>query len=158
MIYAITGHRPDRIFDWPSVDKRMETTMLDLRMDRIVQGMAPGVDLSSASVAYTLSIPYTAVVPWAGHRESIPSEWLEAYDSVMKHADDVIVLNESKDFPGNKVYHVRNRWMVDHTDGVMSVWDGKRKGGTYSTVLYAQRQGKAVINIDPNGQDTEWLL
>lgn len=158
MIYAISGHRPDRIPDFESVERRLARTFVDLRVDRIVQGMAPGVDLSAASIAYQLDIPFTAVIPWAGHRDTIPRDWLRAYDLARVRADDVIILDPEKEYGGPRVFHARNRWMVDHSDGLVSVWDGGRKGGTYSTVLYAQRQGRAVINIDPSTEDTEWLL
>ena len=42
----------------------------------------------------------------------------------------------------------RNRYMVDHADFIIAVWDG-RSSGTGKTVQYAQRQGKPVIIINP---------
>ena len=43
----------------------------------------------------------------------------------------------------------RNRYMVDHADFIIAVWDG-RSSGTGKTVTYARgRNGKAIIVIDP---------
>ena len=42
----------------------------------------------------------------------------------------------------------RNRYMVDHADLLIAVWDG-RPSGTGKTVQYAQQQGKHVLMIDP---------
>ncbi|MDO4549571.1 MAG: putative molybdenum carrier protein [Clostridia bacterium] len=47
-------------------------------------------------------------------------------------------------------YHLRNRYMVDNSDALMAVWDGKPTGGTAYTVNYAHSQGKQVIIINPN--------
>lgn len=42
----------------------------------------------------------------------------------------------------------RNRYMVDHADFIITVWDGK-PSGTGKTVTYAQgRNGKHIIVID----------
>ena len=43
----------------------------------------------------------------------------------------------------------RNRYMVDHTDFIIAVWDG-RPSGTGKTVTYARgRNGKLINVIDP---------
>ena len=43
----------------------------------------------------------------------------------------------------------RNRYMVDHADFIIAVWDG-RPSGTGKTVTYARgRNGKFIIVIDP---------
>lgn len=43
----------------------------------------------------------------------------------------------------------RNRYMVDHSDAVIAVWNGS-KSGTGNTVRYAMSSGKKVLIIDPN--------
>jgi len=39
-------------------------------------------------------------------------------------------------------YTTRDRWMVDRSDKVLVVWDGKPGGGTYYTMGYAQEKNK----------------
>lgn len=42
----------------------------------------------------------------------------------------------------------RNRYMVDHADYIIAVWDGK-PSGTGKTVMYAQSKGKVIIKVNP---------
>ena len=41
-------------------------------------------------------------------------------------------------------YQLRNRFMVDNADRVVAFTDGRKSGGTYNTIQYAQSQGKSV--------------
>lgn len=36
----------------------------------------------------------------------------------------------------------RNEYMVNHSDFVLIVWNGKEKGGTYNTLKYTQKKKK----------------
>ena len=46
----------------------------------------------------------------------------------------------------------RNRYMVDHADVLIAVWDGS-PSGTGKTVRYAHQQGKSVTVINPVSLD-----
>lgn len=48
-------------------------------------------------------------------------------------------------------YYIRNRYLADHADVVLAVYDmnANKGSGTGYTVHYAQAQGKAIIVIDP---------
>lgn len=48
----------------------------------------------------------------------------------------------------------RNRYMVDHADVLIAVWDGS-PSGTGKTVNYALRQGKPVVVINPRSLSIE---
>ena len=37
--------------------------------------------------------------------------------------------------------------MVDKSDLVLAIWNGEKKGGTWDTIKYAQKQGKTVKYI-----------
>ena len=43
-------------------------------------------------------------------------------------------------------YQKRNEFMVDHSNLVIAVWNGK-KSGTKNTIDYANRHGIKVINV-----------
>lgn len=45
---------------------------------------------------------------------------------------------------GRAAPHIRNREIVDMCQELVALWDGREKGGTYGTMLYAQRRGLAV--------------
>ena len=44
--------------------------------------------------------------------------------------------------------HKRNRYMVDHSDYVIAVWDGS-PSGTGKTVMYAKENHKTILQIKP---------
>ena len=48
----------------------------------------------------------------------------------------------------------RNRYIVDHADRIVAVFDGKR-GGTAQTVRYAEKQGKQLVRLSPTGKVLE---
>ena len=48
----------------------------------------------------------------------------------------------------------RNKYMVDNSQIVIAVWNGK-PSGTANTVKYAREQGKTVIVIDPQTLETK---
>lgn len=48
----------------------------------------------------------------------------------------------------------RNRYMVDASQVILAVWNGK-PSGTGNTIRYAQEQGKTVIVIDPQTLETK---
>ena len=46
----------------------------------------------------------------------------------------------------------RNRYMVDHADYILAVWNGC-PSGTGNTVRYAHKKGKSIIVINPVSLD-----
>lgn len=46
------------------------------------------------------------------------------------------------------VMQKRNEYMVDHSDIVLAVWNGK-KSGTKNCIKYAEKMGKKVEYIEP---------
>lgn len=53
--------------------------------------------------------------------------------------------------------HARNHWIVDQSDVMMSIYDGRKVGGTYKTLSYARRNGKKVYWIDPVSKTEKWV-
>jgi uncharacterized phage-like protein YoqJ len=43
----------------------------------------------------------------------------------------------------------RNEYMVDNSDIVMAVWNGKKSGTSY-TVEYAKKKGRRVLVLNPD--------
>ena len=71
------------------------------------------------------------------------------YHALLDKSSDVFLTQEkySKD-----CYYIRNRYLVDHADIVLAVYDMgvNKRSGTGYTVHYAQAQGKTIIAIDPD--------
>lgn len=145
----ITGHRPEALDSSPEwVREELKSALVELGVTRLYQGMAAGVDLWSAGVAWQVGIPYVACRPWEGHQPR--KEDFELYNWVLAHADEVVSVSDAQQYPGAWVYHARNEYMVNNApDGVIAVWNGTQKGGTAACVKYAMKQQRPLYRIDP---------
>lgn len=158
IIMNITGHRPESLLSSPQwVRQELTQAMQDLGVTKIYQGMAAGVDLWAAGVAWKLGIPYVACRPWAGHKPR--KEDHELYNWVLAHAAEIVHISDAAQYPGAWVYHARNEYMVDHApDGVLAVWNGNDKGGTAACIKYAKRMQRRIYRIDPSDvHSTGWI-
>lgn len=152
-VAAITGHRPEKIANWQYVEYQLALALQDQQIHVMIQGMAAGVDLRSARVAFSLNIPYIAARPWAGHKPRKADE-IE-YQKVLTHARRVVDVDPSIDYPGAWVYQKRNEWMVDNADMLVAVWDGSG-GGTANCVAYALKREVPIWRIDPLTHEAGW--
>lgn len=152
----MTGHRAEAFDDYSSqYTKQMLGVMFDeLRPKKIIQGMAHGVDLWSAEIAFNKRIPYIAVRPYLGH--SVPDIYRVDYSKALQHAEEVIVVNNDENYLVQYM-HDRNRWMVDHADAVCAVWNGASRGGTSATVKYASKVGKPIYRYNPETGERGWM-
>lgn len=148
MKVGVTGHRPERIYDPRLVKDKLSESLSYLQANLLYQGMAAGVDLWSAKEAWKLHIPYVCVRPWEGHLPRI-ADAVE-YKKVLKHAAGIVSTNKSLEYPGMMAYHTRNEYIVDNSDVLIAVWDGKPYGGTYSCIMYAWQKAIPVWRIDPD--------
>lgn len=144
-----TGHRPEHIPSHTHQDI-FEIAIDGLREHDIsvaICGMASGWDLAFGEAALELEIPVWSVRPWAGHaprRGEGPT-----YRRIEDEAERHIITNDSLSYPGPWVYDVRNRWMVDNGEEGLAFWNGKKAGGTWNCIQYAESQGKLVHNLYP---------
>lgn len=68
------------------------------------------------------------------------------YREMLRSASYVRVVSDTS---SSGAFLMRNKLMVDHSDAVIAVYDGKLSGCTEQTVNYAKSLGKRVIVIDP---------
>lgn len=154
-VVAATGHRPDKIggydFDAPQrqwVRLMIRQTLCELRPQYCISGMALGVDQDFAFVCVELQIPFVAAVPFIGQELSWPKASREHYRELLKYAYCTYVVTGGG-YSSRKM-DLRNRWMVDNCDVLVSVWDGS-KGGTGNCVEYANQVQREMFRIDPRG-------
>lgn len=57
------------------------------------------------------------------------------------------ILRPRYDLFGKSAPLYRNRQMVDMSDAILAVWDGKSRGTLY-TIKYAQKSGKPLTVVD----------
>ena len=116
--------------------------------------MAIGVDMYAAEIVLGLKASYPGITL----ESSIPCEsqaakWSEAlrdryFDIASKCDKETLIQTHYSPDCMDK----RNRYMVDHADVLIAVWDGS-PSGTGKTVRYAHQQGKSVTVIDPVSLD-----
>lgn len=160
---AFTGHRSQHLpFGMNENDERcvklkevLKEQIINLieaeNVTHFITGMALGVDLYAAEIVLDLKARYPNITL----ESAIPCEtqavkWSmaqrERYYDIAAQCDKETML-QSHYSPD--CMDKRNRYMVDHADFIIAVWDG-RPSGTGKTVTYARgRSRKAIIVIDP---------
>jgi uncharacterized phage-like protein YoqJ len=160
MIVAFTGHRPNNKsmggYNLPNptynfVCQQIEKHLKELKPEKIISGMALGVNQWAANIAVKLRIPFIAAVPFANQESKWPEKSRIIYQKLLTKAHDIVFVSP----PGYKKHkmQVRNEWMVDHCDLLIGVFDGT-SGGTANCIAYAKSCNKNIIIIDPNLKNT----
>jgi len=146
MRVAFTGHRPERLGDRVNdVYTAIQTFMQNENPSLVISGMAGGVDQLAAGWARALRIPWVAAVPFIGQQSRWPKRHQDVYFKLLEDASRIEVISESY---SKDVYQKRDEWMVDNCDLLVAVWDGKKYGGTYNTIKYAERVGRVIQYLE----------
>lgn len=154
----VTGHRTIR-----GEQARMVRVGLSTLLERIqarqpsglvaISGMAVGTDMEFAEAAVYLGIPLVAAIPCETQSSLWPKAVRDRYDRLIDSASHVVAVWKNPSYHaatiGAKLF-ARNRWMLDHSDSILGVWDGRMKGGTYHTIQEALRRERKVLIIDPS--------
>jgi uncharacterized phage-like protein YoqJ len=146
MILGITGHRPPGLncsYDIPNptyekVYKALIDKIKELNPEKIISGMALGVDQYAAYVAIDLGIPFIAAMPCDGQDSQWPERSKQKFRELLNQAIEVVVVSPGPYAP-EKMY-LRDRWIVDNSDQLLGVWNGIRQGGTFGTIRYAEKE------------------
>lgn len=159
---AFTGHRPGK-FPWryDETDRRCVTlkavlaeqiaALVNTGFTQFLSGMAEAVDTWSALSVLALreknpTIKLHCILPCKEQADKWAASSRELYRSILDKADSIVYVSRS--------YHKdcmldRNRFLVEHANILLAVYNGERRGGTAATVRYAQRMGRKIIMIDP---------
>lgn len=153
MIVAFTGHRPDKLggYKLPNdtyikVCRDIDWLLKELNPEKVISGMALGVDQWAAHIAYKLGIPFVAAIPFEGQELAWPEASQKTYRILRKFASEEVIVSPGG-YSADKM-QVRNIWMVDNCDSLIAVWDGS-KGGTGNCVEYARSVDRKIYQIDP---------
>lgn len=153
MIIGFTGHRPDKLGGYKvpnpvyiKVCNEIQKILKEQKPEKIISGMALGVDQWAAYIAYKMKIPFVAAVPFEGQEVKWPAKSQDTYHHLLTKASE-IVITSAGGYSAFKL-QTRNRWMVDYSDKMIAVWDGTT-GGTANCINYAESLKKEIIFIDP---------
>jgi uncharacterized phage-like protein YoqJ len=154
MIVAFTGHRPDKLggYTLPNpiyikVCREIDKALEELKPEKVISGMALGIDQWAAAIAYKKGIPFLAAIPFEGQEGKWPAESQRTFRLLRRLASEEIIVCPGG-YAASKM-QVRNQWMVDQCDRLIAVWDGST-GGTGNCVEYAKSINREIYHIDPS--------
>lgn len=155
---CFTGHRPSDLGTTPAVAKsalrKAITEAIKRGATTFIAGGAIGVDTYASQLvieakASNPSIKLYIAVPFRGFTKYWSNAQRIEYADIIRKCDGFKVICDK---PSKHAYHVRNSFMVDRADLVIAYWSGKRSGGTYATVQYAQQTHTPVVNCYPKAE------
>ena len=160
---AFTGHRPSSYrfgYDEEHPDcakiKVLMTTQIAALIDNGVRtfftGMALGADIWGAVLVLRFKKDYpdirlVAVLPCETQANRWSVEQRERYFNILAECDDTVYI--SRQYTKDCMFR-RNRYLIDHANFVIAVYNGTPKGGTAYTVQYACAKHRALITINPD--------
>lgn len=162
-ICCCTGHRPKGFFYPYGKDEQKHKEYLKQIKQKIllaineygvthfISGMAIGVDMDFAEIVLNLrdTEHYPILLECAIPCPDQTLKWNEKdkarYDCILKCADEVNYISEQ--YSADCMLK-RNRYMVDKSDIVIAVFNGIKKGGTWYTIEYAEKQNKKIEFIN----------
>ena len=134
---AFTGHRPQSLpFGFDESDKRC-TSLKSVMRDQIVALIEKKIGAAKSAIPCE-----TQAIKW-----SVASR--ERYYNIAAKCDKETMLQREYT---SDCMDKRNRYMVDHADYILAVWNGC-PSGTGNTVRYAHKKGKTIIVINPVSLD-----
>ena len=154
---CVTGHRPDRLLGydlnnvgWQTLKDQFKYLLTREGIERAITGMALGTDMVFAYAVFELQdegypIKLVAAIPCKNQDALWNEESKRMFHEILERADEVVYVSEEEYTKG--CLEARNRYMVDNSDEVISVWDGKPKGGTFHCISYAKKVGKPIHEI-----------
>lgn len=149
MICAVTGHRVlGKEFRRAVLEEKLDF-LLARGADTFLCGMALGFDLLCGELLAerkkSVPLRLVACIPCADQSGAFPPAAKRRYDALLGSCDERVVLHERYE---TGCMFERNRYMVDRCDLLFAyLREGSKKGGTYYTVRYAERQKKSVFYL-----------
>jgi len=151
MVYAVTGHRPEKIGGYGKEAKvHLEQFAIETlrkikpQATRIFTGMALGWDQAIADACIRLNIPFVAAVPFPG-QEMVWFEEMRVHYCYLLGKAQIVQMVSPGPYSKEKM-QIRNQFIVNECEALIALWNGTT-GGTCNCVKYAQEEQKKVINV-----------
>lgn len=157
---CFTGHRPHNLgygensIQCDELKSKLEELIRKLieeeGVTHFISGVALGVDTYAANIVLELKSEYSDItlecaIPWENQAAKWNERDREIYYDLISKCDKETLLQQRY---SNDCLQKRNEYMVDKSDFIIAVWNGK-PSGTGNTVKYAQKKNKAVLIINP---------
>jgi len=144
---GVTGHRDIPAATLPSLRSAMRAELADgAAGTEALSSLAAGADQLFARVALDCAVPLTAVIPGMDYEAHLGGDEVRAsYRRLLSSCAARVDLPAEPTH--EDAYYAAGRWIVDHADRLVAVWDGRPArgpGGTGDVVAYARRTGVPV--------------
>ena len=160
---CFTGHRPKGL-PWGYDETKESCILFKNAMYSIIEkaiingytyfisGMALGIDMICAEIVLELKKQYKNVmlecaIPCLNQEKKWSSLQQERYRKILKKADVVHYVSENE--YTDKCMNDRNNYMVEQSDVIIAVWNGK-PSGTGNTIRLGKQKGCKIKIIDIN--------
>ncbi len=153
-VCCVTGHRdlPQNQINYvkAALLREIEQAIVD-GFTCFMSGFAEGVDQYFVEMVMEKQknnpvLELTAVIPYQKRLDSLRAKaWT---NKMLENCNNVIVIQEEYQ---PSVYSRRNRYMVENSDRVIAVYDGRKKGGTVITIRFAHLLKKELREISVGG-------
>lgn len=149
-VCCVTGHRdlPQNQINYvkAALLREIEKAVAD-GYTCFMSGFAEGVDQYFVEMVMEKqkedpALELIAVLPYRKRLDSLREKG-RTYE-MLEACSDVVVMQEEY---RPSVYSHRNRYMVEHSDRVIAVYDGREKGGTVRTIRFTHRMKKELREI-----------
>ncbi len=158
---CFTGYRPQKFpfelneknKDYINFENSLFSAVLSLLEEGCLtfySGMAPGFDIIAAEVVLEArrvekyrDARLICAIPFPAQANGFSPEWKKRHAKILRKADEVITVSPEY---SRECFFVRNRFMVDRSDCVITWFDGAN-GGTKNTVNYAKKIGRKIVNL-----------
>ncbi len=158
---AFTGHRPQHLpFGFNEADNRCNKLKQVLKekiiylienenVSYFISGMAIGVDMYSAEIVLDLKEKYPNIIlecaiPCETQSYKWPKNLKNRYITILEKCDKKTIIQKYYSYD---CMNKRNQYMVDQSDFIIAVWNGK-PSGTGKTIKYAKDKNKIIVIIN----------
>jgi len=156
MIIGFTGHQridhPER-WDWVRDQFSLVLRKLARPGDTVITSLAKGGDQLFSQMAIAEGLAINVVVPCVGYEGTFDDpKVLAQFEELLAQAVQVTTL--AFPTPSEDAFLAAGLKMVERSDRVVTLWNGKEaagKGGTGDIVAYAHKRGLPMTHIDPDG-------
>lgn len=163
---CFTGHRPQKLgygensIQCDELKNRLEELIIELiekeGVTHFISGVALGVDTYAANIVLNLKTQYPDItlecaIPCENQAEKWNERDRDVYYDLISKCDKETLLQQKY---SSDCMQKRNEYMVDNSDYVIAVWNGK-PSGTGNTVKYAMKNNKKVLLINPQTFEVE---
>jgi hypothetical protein len=151
---GVTGHRsiPPSVLPYVRSALRREFSAGGVELEAI-SSLAAGADQLFADIALAHGVPVTAVIPGMDYEAHLgDAETRSTYRRLLGSCATRVDLPLQPTH--EEAYFAAGRWIVDHSDRLIAVWDGRPArgpGGTGDIVAYARRTGVPVTVLWRDG-------